>query len=97
MFAIAVLGLMAWYVLRKRRVRGNVQETDADVNPQTTTPVVKNVAWMYKMEEMQPGPTELPLNVKRSELDGSDRSGRERGALVDERAAAGYDRAYRGN
>lgn len=82
-------------------------DTDADKRSQSLTPVDKPVdgvrdpsmpiVGVHEMAENHPSPIELPLNETRSELGSDVRSETERRKWVDDRAAAGYDGAYRGN
>jgi hypothetical protein len=94
-------------VIRRRRGKGKVQEVDPDANvrSQSTISVIKSTAGVqgagvHEMEGRRTDPIELPLNVSRSELDtvnGNRMSEKERRQWVDDRAAAGYEGAYRGN
>lgn len=111
-FAIAAIGIIAWYVLRRRRRGGSkelgtVVEADADTRPQSLpkekpAEVGVNERLMprsnvYEMGNNFSGAAELPSDVTRSELGDGARNENDSKQWVDDRAAAGYDGAYRGH
>jgi hypothetical protein len=120
----AVLGTIAWYVIKRRRGKGKdskdvkVEESgidaDADVQKRflTPTPGDKMVPLVPAARELRKereqavhdaGESQLLAEMAGtrdvSELDGNETgmSETQRVKWVDDRAAAGYERAYRGN
>jgi len=78
-------------------------DTDTDTKiSQSLTPMasVKDPLMpggMHEMGETYRNPVELPLSVLRSELGTGELEGDRKTQWVDDRAAAGYEGAYRGN
>lgn len=76
---------------------GKVQEMDTDENFQKEQDSIYSVPEVHEIGERDHfGAIEMPLN-QRTELDTGYNPVKERQRLVEERAAAGYDGAYRGN
>ena len=74
-----------------------VQEMDTDENFQKKKDFVQSVLGVHEIGGSDSGAVEMALNQKRTELDAGYTQEKERQRSVDERAAAGYDGAYRGN
>jgi flagellar biosynthesis/type III secretory pathway M-ring protein FliF/YscJ len=94
-FALAVIGAIAWYVIRRRKTKP-AEEMDADWS-QSKSPMIATVSGTvaHEMDGSKNEVSELASGQRIMELDASNRG--ERNALVDDRAAAGYDGAYRGH